>query len=128
VPADDEVRALPLAATGSIASITSSTVNSSSLSTSTTTRGAPSSWVSNPRSATWRNGITNNRSAIRPLHGGPPSSGTSRNESTTRRLPPSSPTVSRVPARVERRMIAHASRFVNAATAFRAAEDSVTIA
>ena len=41
--------------------------------------------------------------------GTPVSSGTSSTDSTTLRRPPIMPTVSRSPARVERRMIAHAS-------------------
>ena len=44
-----------------------------------------------------------------PSSGTPVSSGTSRIDSTTLRLPPTSPTVSRSPARVDLRMIAHAS-------------------
>ena len=93
----------------SIASITSATENSRSVSTSTTTSGVPSSCASNPRSATWRNGTATSRSHMPPGGGGPSSSGMSMIESATQRRPPSRPTVSRSPARVERRMIAHAS-------------------
>ena len=52
--------------------------------------------------------------------GGPSSSGTSSSDSTTLRRPPTRPTVSRSPARVERRMIAHAPCPVIASIAVRA--------
>ena len=57
---------------------------------------------------------------VRPGAGGPSSSGTSSSEATTERRPPTSPTVSRSPARVERRMIAHASCPCSASIAARA--------
>ena len=50
----------------------------------------------------------------------PVSSGTSSIDSTTLRRPPTSPTVSRSPARVDRRMIAHASCSRSASMASRA--------
>src|SRR4051812_31809300 len=106
--------------TASMASTTSATENSRSLSTSTTTSGVPSSWASKPRSRTCRNGTASSRSATRPDSGTPSSSGTSSSDSTTRRRPPTSPTVCRSPARVERRMIAHASCPWSAAMASRA--------
>ena len=91
-----------------------------SVSTSTTTSGAPSSCTSNPRSATCRNGTASSRSAMWPCSGVPSSRGTSSSDSTTRRLRPTRPTVSRSPARVERRMIAHASCPRSASMASRA--------
>ena len=93
----------------SIASITSATVNSSSVSMSTTTSGVPSSCASKPRSRTCRKGTASSRSAMCPSSGTPSSRGMSRSDSTTLRRPPTRPTVSRSPARVERRMTAHAS-------------------
>ncbi len=111
--------------TGSIASITSATENSCSVSMSTTTSGVPSSCASNPRSATWRNGIASNRSAMWPSTGMPSDSGTSSSDSTTLRRPPTRPTVSRPPTRVERRMIAQASCSASASMASRTEEASV---
>ena len=52
---------------------------------STTVSGVPSSCASNPRSATWRNGIATSRSKRRPSGGTPSSRGTSTSRSTTLR-------------------------------------------
>src|SRR3954451_8120276 len=106
--------------TGSMASTTSATENSCSVSTSTTTNGVPSSCAANPRSRICRNGTARSRSATCPSSGTPVSSGTSSSDSTTRRVPPTRPTVCRSPARVERRMIAHAWCARSAAIASRA--------
>src|SRR3954454_4635432 len=111
--------------TASMASTTSATENSRSLSTSTTTSGVPSSWASKTRSRTCRNGTASSRSATCPASGTPSSSGTSSSDSTTRRRPPTSPTVCRSPALVERRMIAHASCPWSAAMASRAVRSAV---
>ncbi len=45
---------------------------------STTASGVPSSWATNPRSVTWRNGTATSRSNLRPSSGMPSSSGMSR--------------------------------------------------